>query len=160
MNTILTIVNRLLKKQHYILCCIKNKWISLKKTVWLFIHKVFCYYNLSQSIISDQGPQFINRMWKSLLKQLNINPLISISHHSETDSQMEHFNQKVKTGLHLYVNHLQDNWVCWLSIIEFADNNAVNKSIKITPFYLNRDFSPCMFFSPDTTNIATAQKKL
>ena len=99
-------------------------------------------------------------MWKSLLKQLGINPLISISHHPETDSQTEHFNQEIKTGLHLYVNHLQDNWVCWLSIVKFTNNNAVNKSIKMTPFYLNKGFSPHMSFSPDTTKADTAQEKL
>ena len=30
----------------------------------------------------------------------------------------------------------------------------------MTPFYLNKGFSPHMFFSPDTTKAATAQKKL
>ena len=134
--------------------------MSLKKTVWLFIHKMFCYHDLPQSIILDQSSQFISRMWKSLLKQLNINPLISISHHSETDSQTEHFNQKIKTGLCLYVNHLQNNWVCWLPVVEFTNNNAVNKSIKMTLFYLNKGFSLCMSFSPDTTKAVTVQEKL
>ena len=98
-------------------------------------------------------------MWKSLLKQLNISSLISISHHSETDSQTEHFNQKIKTELQLYVNHLQNNWVCWLLIIKFADNNAVNKFTKMTLFYLNKGFSPCISFNPDITKAVTVQKK-
>ena len=58
------------------------------------------------------------------------------------------------------MNHLQDNWICWLSIVEFADNNAVNKFIKMTLFYLNKDFSLCIFFSSDITKIAIAQEKL
>ena len=160
MNVIFTVVDRFLKKWHYILCYTEDRWISLKKTVWLFIYEMFHYYNLLWSIVSDQGPQFISRMWKSLLKQLDINSLISISHHSETDSQTEHFNQKIKTELQLYVNHLQDNWVCWLSIIKFADNNAVNKFTEMTPFYLNKGFSLCMSFNPDITKTATMQKKL
>ena len=91
-NIILTVIDRFLKKQHYILCYTENRWISSKKTIWLFIYEVFHYHNLPQFIVSDQGPQFISRMWKSLLKQLDISPLISISHHSETDSQTECFN--------------------------------------------------------------------
>ena len=47
-----------------------------------------------------------------------------------------------------------------MPVVEFTDNNAVNKSIKMTPFYLNKDFSLHMFFSPDTTKAATAQEKL
>ena len=121
---------------------------------------MFYYHDLPQSIVSDQGSQFVSRMWKSLLKQLDINSLISISHHPETDSQMECFNQKIKTELHLYMNHFQDNWVCWLSVIKFADNNAVNKSIKMTSFYFNKGFSLCMSFSPDITKTITVQEKL
>ena len=134
--------------------------MSLKKIIWLFIHKVFCYHSLFWFIVSNQNPQFISKMWKSLLKQLNISPLISISHHPETDGQTEYFNQEIKTELQLYVNHLQDNWVCWLSIVEFADNNAVNKFTEMTSFYLNKGFSLCMSFSPDTMKAATVQKKL
>ena len=121
---------------------------------------MFHYHDLPQSIISDQSPQFISKMWKSLLKQLNINSLISIFHHSETDSQTEHFNQKIKIRFHFYINHLQNNWVYWLSVIKFINNNAVNKSTKITPFYLNKDFSPHISFNPDITKATTAQKKL
>ena len=44
-------------------------------------------------------------------------------------------------------------------IIEFTDNNAVNKFIKMTLFYFNKDFSLHMFFSPDITKTATIQKK-
>ena len=99
-------------------------------------------------------------MWKSLLKQLNINSLILISHHSETDDQTECFNQKIKIRFHFYMNHLQDNWVYWLSVVEFTDNNAVNRFIKITSFYLNKDFNLCMFFNSDIIKTATVQKKL
>ena len=121
---------------------------------------MFYYYNLPQSIVSDQGSQFISRMWKSLLKQLDISLLISISHHFETNSQTECFNQEIKTGLQFYVNHLQNNWVCWLLIIEFADNNAVNKFIKMTSFYLNKGFSPYISFNFDIMKTATVQEKL
>ena len=56
MNAILTVVDRLLKKWHYISCCTEDKWMSSKKTVWLFIHKMFCYYDLPQFIVSNQRP--------------------------------------------------------------------------------------------------------
>ena len=160
MNTSFIIVDKLLKKQYYILCYIKDKWMSLKKTAWLFIYKMFHYHGLLWFIVSDQGPQFISRMWKSLLKQLSINSLISISHHSETDDQMECFNQKVKIELQLYINHLQNNWVCWLLIVKFTDNNVVNKFIKMTSFYFNKGFSLCMSFSSDIMKTVIMQEKL
>ena len=54
-NTILTIIDRLLKEQHYIPCHTEDKQTSSKKTAWLFIHKMFHYHDLPQSIVSDQG---------------------------------------------------------------------------------------------------------
>ena len=53
MNTIFIVIDKFLKKQHYILCCTEDKWISSKKTVWLFICEMFHYYGLSQFIVSD-----------------------------------------------------------------------------------------------------------
>ena len=58
------------------------------------------------------------------------------------------------------MNHLQNNWVCWLLIVEFINNNAVNKFIKMTPFYFNKGFSLCMSFNSDITKADIAQKKL
>ena len=58
------------------------------------------------------------------------------------------------------MNHLQNNWVYWLSIIKFADNNAVNKSIEIILFYFNKGFSLCISFSPDIMKAAIVQEKL
>ena len=36
----------------------------------------------------------------------------------------------------MYVNHLQDDWICKLSITEFIYNNNMHISIKITSFFI------------------------
>ena len=40
-----------------------------------------------------------------------------------------------------------------MSVIEFVDNNAVNKSIKMILFYLNKGFSFYIFFSFDIVRV-------
>ena len=44
--------------------------------------------------------------------------------------------------LHLqsHINYLQDYWVQWLLLAEFAANNVVSGSSKITLFYINKRF--------------------
>ena len=36
--------------------------------------------------------------------------------------------------LRAYVNYAQDDWVDWLPIAEFAINNHLSESTKVTPF--------------------------
>ena len=75
-----------------------------------------------------------------------------------TDGVLSQYNNDDR--FQLYVNHLQNNWVCWLLIIKFTDNNAVNKFIKMTSFYFNKDFSSCMSFNSNITKTVTVQEKL
>ncbi len=41
-----------------------------------------------------------------------------------------------------YVNYLQDDWVYWLPLAEFAYNNSVHASTGVTPFYAEKGFNP------------------
>ncbi len=43
-----------------------------------------------------------------------------------------------------YVNYLQDDWVYWLPLAEFVDNNSVHASTGVTPFYAEKGFHPSM----------------
>ena len=52
-NAVFTVVDKFLKEWHYIPYHTEDKQTSSKKTVWLFIYEVFCYYGLPQSIVSD-----------------------------------------------------------------------------------------------------------
>jgi hypothetical protein len=50
-----------------------------------------------------------------------------------------------------YVTYLQDDWVEWLPMAEFARNNAYSDSIKTTPFFANYGFHPRLGFEPETS---------
>ncbi len=41
-----------------------------------------------------------------------------------------------------YVNYLQDDWVYWLPLAEFAYNNSVHASTGVTPLYTEKGFHP------------------
>ena len=58
-------------------------------------------------------------------------------YHSQTNSQTERINQKVKVFLQHYINYQQDNWTLWLSAAKFQYNDKKHSVTGYTPFKLN-----------------------
>jgi hypothetical protein len=48
--------------------------------------------------------------------------------------------------LQAYVDYLQDNWVQYLCMAEFASNALPSSTTTISPFFANRGFEPRMSF--------------
>ncbi|MBW0528869.1 hypothetical protein O181_068584 [Austropuccinia psidii MF-1] len=79
---------------------------------------------------------FISHVFsKHGLSQLKISRDLSTDFHPETDGQKERVNQIIKQYLWMYVSYHQDDWHTWLSLAEFAYNNAENSSTKQSPFF-------------------------
>jgi hypothetical protein len=45
-----------------------------------------------------------------------------------------------------FCNYEHDNWVALLSVAEFAYNNSVHHSMRMTPFWANYQYHPPMEF--------------
>ena len=50
--------------------------------------------------------------------------------------------------LRTYINFVQDDWVDWLPLAEFACNNQVNESTKVSPFFANYGYHPRLGIEP------------
>ena len=55
---------------------------------------------------------------------------------------------------------MQDDWVKWLPMAEFADNNTISTSAGVSPFFSNKGFNPRISFSPDPTSYTTTRQRL
>ena len=64
----------------------------------------------------------------------------------------------MKNYLRAYISHLQDNWVDHLPIAEFAANNHINPSTRITPFFAKNGFYLCTDVEPPQANLGNSQK--
>ena len=53
-----------------------------------------------------------------------------------------------KRYLRSYVNYLQDNWVQWLPLAEFTQNNSQSDSSGMSPFFANKGFHPQLSVTP------------
>jgi hypothetical protein len=71
-------------------------------------------------------------------------------------------NAVMEYHLRAYINYLQDDWVEWLPLVEFAVNNQASETTGSSPFFTNKGFDPhCQFdLSLAATNDINDQRAL
>ncbi len=150
-NAILTVIDRLSKKRHYISCWSDDEEIFAEQTVKLLLIWVFRTHELSRSIVFNHDSQFILIVWTFLCLRLDIKVKLFIDYYLQIDDQTERANQNVKWYLRSYCSYMQDDWFIWLFMTEFVDNNAISPSIEQSTFFLNKSFHSYMSFDSNST---------
>ena len=147
--TMIVIVNCLSKQAHAI------SWseITVKDTAMAFYYWVFPQRELSFSIISDWGTQFVSYFWQALCEILGIKTQLFTVYHPQTDEQTERTNFTIEMYLQMYVDYMQNDWARWYPSAEFAYNNHVSEATKCTLFFVNSEQHPCMSTEPFVINI-------
>jgi len=113
-----------------------------------FLCAVYSLHGCPDNIISDRGSQFVSTFWNALSQRLGITLKPSSAYHPQTNGQMENANGFMEQYLWTYTNFIQDDWVDWLPLAEFACNNQVNKSTQVSPFFTNYSYNPRLSIKP------------
>ena len=142
-DSICYVVDRLSKERYYIAT---TKELNAGGLADLFLKHMWKHHGLPQNIVSDRGSQFISDFWKLLCKKLGITAQLSTAWHPETDGQTERINGVMEQYFRSFMNSLQDDWLKWLPLAEFVSNNTESETTKVTPFFANKSFHPCMGF--------------
>ena len=159
-NAICTIIDRLSKERHYAFCTAEDEGTSAEITAKILIQYVFRTHDLFFFITFDRGFQFVSLVWQAFCRILGIKCKLFTAFHSEIDGQTERANQDIERQLRQYCNYMQNDWDVWLSMVEFADNNAVFASTELSPFFVNKGFHSRMSFSSDSISYVTTKKRL
>ncbi len=85
-------------------------------------------------------------IWNTICKMLRIKAKLFTAFHSKTNEQSEIFNQKIKRYLRVYVNHQQNDWANWLSMIEYVSNAFISTITHVSSFLTNYEFESRMNF--------------
>jgi len=136
-----------LTKQRYLIPCTTT--ITAEGLEDLFCDRIFRYHGLQETIVSDRGPQFASRFWRHLCSCLKIDLRLSTTFHSQTDGQTEQVNAVVEQHLRAYVTYLQEDWVDYLFLAEFAGNNQVSDTTSLSPLFPNLGYHPRYDFELD-----------
>ena len=159
-NVICIIIDRLIKKRHYVFCVIDDDDLVVQACIKILIHYVFHTHELFFFIISNRNDQFVNRVWKTFCKRLNIKCKLFIAFQSEIDDQIERTNQNIEIRLRLYCNYRQDDWVDWIDIMKFVDNNDVSTIIELISFFINKEYHSRMTFESNLNDYEITRKRL
>jgi hypothetical protein len=131
-DAILVAIDRLTKRAHFIAT---RTNVTATETAQLFIDHVFRLHGLPRTIVTDRDTRFVGNFWRSLFNLLDVKLTPSTAFHPQTDGQTERTNRILEQMLRNYVNQRQDNWDACLALTEFAYNNAIQSSTKMTPFF-------------------------
>jgi hypothetical protein len=140
---ILVVVDRLTKMAIYLPC---RKDIDSPELAWIFFEHVICKHGVPDDIITDCGTQFTSRFWTRVCSHMSIDHRLSTAFHPQTDGQTERQNQTMEQYLRAFCNYEQDNWVELLPLAEFAYNNSVHASTRMTLFWAIYHRHPKMQF--------------
>jgi transposase InsO family protein len=112
----------------------------------LIFDHVICKCGVPDNIVTDRGTQFTSRFWTRVCSHLSTDHRRSTAIHPQTDGQTERQNQTMEQYLRAFCNYERDNWVELLRLAEFAYNNAIHTSTRMTPFWANYHYHPVMQF--------------
>lgn len=106
-------------------------------TVRKFLEEnVFLMFSVPETLICDNGSQFIAKSFKSFLGDYNVNLWYTASYHPQTNP-VERVNRSIKAALRSYVNDNHRDWDVYIPHIGCALRSAVHTATKYTPYYLN-----------------------
>ncbi|MCO5548142.1 hypothetical protein L7F22_001600 [Adiantum nelumboides] len=126
-----TIICRFSKQAHFV--PVKKK-IKSEHMIKLFMHNIFKYHGMPQSIVSDKYPRMTSLFWKALFENMGSTLKFSSSFHSQTNGQSEEANSTVLVLLKCYMSEHKATWEHYLPLLEYAYNNTVHTSTGKAPF--------------------------
>ena len=125
-DSILVVVDRFSKMTRFISC---NKTNDASHVAKLFFREVVKLHGLPSTIVSDRDVEFVSYFFKTIWKLFGTTLKFSYTFHPQTDGQTEVVNHSLCDMLKCLIGIKQGVLDLILSIVEFAYNNSVNRSI-------------------------------
>ena len=91
--------------------------------------KFFTVFGLPRVVQSDQGSNFMSRLFSQVLKQMSIQHNISSAYHPESQGALERFHQTLKTLLKTYCKEFESDWDDGIPLLLFAVREVVQESL-------------------------------
>lgn len=89
------------------------------QTAELLCEHICWYFGLTEDIVSDQGPQFISRVWAGFMEKLGITVSLTSGYHPQANDQVKRANQKVGRFLRAYYFNNQGDWLGGISAMSW-----------------------------------------
>lgn len=91
-------------------------------------------FGVPESLITDQGTNFMSDLFKQLCKLLKIKKLRTSPFHPQANGRTERVHRTISKMLSYYVNSQHGDWDSYLSFVVSAYNSKVHSSTNMSPY--------------------------
>ena len=98
--------------------------------------KFFTTVGLPKTVQSDQGSNFMSKVFKQVLQELGIKHVTSSAYHPESQGALERFHQTLKNMLKTYCMETEKQWDEGVPLLLFAVRDSVQESLGYSSFEL------------------------
>jgi transposase InsO family protein len=138
-DMVTVVIDKLTKRAHFIPCKSSDNAATTAVRFWDAVVRL---HGCPEVIVSDRDAKFTSLFWTTLTNRFGIKLAMSSAYHPQTDGQSERMVRTLKDMLRSAVSHKQTDWTKQLAPLEFAYNNSVHPSSKMTPFELDLGYHP------------------
>ena len=108
------------------------------------IEKIFYQNGAPKVILSDRGTNFTARLYRLIMKGLNIELRYTTPFHAQGDGATERANRTLTTMIRHYISSGHNDWEDLLPPLRFAYCNSVHESTNETPYFLVHGRDPLL----------------
>jgi len=100
-----------------------SKTVTKEEVGKLLLKNVYRRFGLSDSFLSDRGPQFTAKAFRELLKLFGVESKLTKAYHPQGDGTTECFNQEIEAHLAIFCSSNPETWKDVLPTLEFTRND-------------------------------------
>jgi hypothetical protein len=109
---------------------------TAKETVQFIYEDIICRHGCPGRILTDRGTHFNNQLLQELIEKFEINHLMSIPYHPQTNGLVERFNRTLIEALARTAHDHLNDWDRYIAPVLFAYRTSTHSTTRVTPFYL------------------------
>lgn len=101
-----------------------------------FVTKICLTHGIPQIILTDQGTNFMSKVFKHICKLFKIQKITTSAYHPESNGSLERSHKTLVEYLRCFCNEKQTQWEKWVPYATFVYNTSPHSITKFTPFEL------------------------
>lgn len=138
---------------------------TLAKT---FVEHLVCLHGIPQTIVTDQRPDFLSKIFTLCCKILKIEKIKTTVYHPQSNGALEKSHRTLTEYLRHYTNERKQNWDEYIPYSMFVYNSSIRSTTGFqlyelmygrpveVPYSLNQDPQPC--YNYEDYNMEMKQK--
>lgn len=101
-----------------------------------FVENFICQHSIPESIVTDQGRDFMGKIFTACCKLLQIEKINTTAYHPQSNGALERSHRTLAEYLRHYVNEKKQNWDEYIAYAMFVYNSTIHTATGFQPHEL------------------------